>query len=88
MTIKETVDRFNSLYELNKLPVEQKENYCCGAVMDVQEHSNMYIAVTKCDSKATVQSLLDELSKNGFTIIPLENDDTLYVYMRRCNAMV
>ena len=88
MTIDETVDRFNSLYELNKQAEDNRQQYCCGTVVELQDNSNIYIAVTRCDSSSTVQLLLDALSKKGFKVEHPSMDKALYVYMKRCSLLV
>lgn len=87
MTIKETIDRFNSLYELNKQPGEEKKNYCCGTSVEMSDYGNMYIAITQCDSVGTIKLLLGELEKDGYTVESARNDGALYVYMKRCNVL-
>lgn len=88
MTIDETVDRFNSLYELNKQDEDNIQQYCCGAVTELQDNSNIYIAVTRCDSSSTVQLLLAALSEKGFKVERPSMDTALYVYMKRCPLFV
>lgn len=88
MTIDETVDRFNSLYELNKQAEDNKQQYCCGTVQELQDNSNIYIAVTRCDSPRTVQLLLAALTEKGFKVEHPSMDTALYVYMKRCPLLV
>lgn len=84
MTIDETVDRFNSLYELNKFSGENEKNYDCGFTSEINSHGLKFIVYTKCDSLRTVKLLLDKLKKCGYNVTDREPDDTsLYVYMKR-----
>ena len=84
MTIDETVNRFNSLYELNKFSNENKQNYSCGFASEMDSHKLKFIVYTKCDSLRTVEELLKRLKECGYCITEQSPDNTsLYVYMKR-----
>lgn len=84
MTINETVNRFNSFYELNRFSNENRSDYSCGSTSEVGSHGHLFIVQTKCDSMKTVRLLLNKLKECGYSIIDPKSDETsLTVFMKR-----
>mgnify|MGYP003571271995 CR=1 FL=1 len=72
MTISETVVWFNSIYELNRKDGEAKSDFSCMlflgelGVADIDVHK--FLGITKCDSLATAERLLEAMNTEGYSV--------------------
>lgn len=89
MNISETIQWFEKLYKANKTSNDKKE-FVCSASNDTSSiegiiNSDNFIGLTKCDTEATAQKTLNNLSKLGFNVIEpskIEGSNSFFfVYM-------
>lgn len=89
MTINETVAWFNSIYDLNKMPADTKEDFYCGITNDIkirreQHNVGRFLGVTKCDSFETAKKLESLMHDEGYdTGGKLGNgkEDSIFCYL-------
>ncbi|MCM1169745.1 MAG: hypothetical protein NC324_07400 [Bacteroides sp.] len=87
MSIDETIQWFKDIFELNSGSSGTKEQFRIGATEDIEKYKEQHpeislLGVTKCDTRDTVQALLDRMHSEGF---PSEGTDNnpLFVYLRK-----
>lgn len=89
MSINETVEWFNSIYELNKVDGDSKSSFYCGITNDKetrrkQHNVSRFLGVTKCDTFDTAKKLESRMHDAGYdTGKQLGNgtEDTVYCYL-------
>lgn len=89
MSIRETIDWFNSIYDLNKMPGDTKKAFYCGITNDKdvrrQQHNvSRFLGVTKCDTFETAKKLEALMREEGYdTGEKLGNgtEDSVYCYL-------
>lgn len=89
MTINETVEWFNNIYDLNKMPGDEKNAFYCGITNDTEERRKQhnvsrFLGVTKCDSFDTAKKLESLMHEEGYdTGKRLGNgeEDSIYCYL-------
>lgn len=89
MSINETVEWFNNIYELNKIAGESKNAFYCGITNDKekrrkQHNVSRFLGVTKCDTFETAKKLEAKMHDEGYdTGEKLGNgaEDTIYCYL-------
>ena len=89
MTIKETIDWFNNIYELNKMPGESKNAFYCGITNNTEERRKQhnvseFLGVTRCDTFETARKLESQMHNEGFDTgkqLGNGNEDSVYCYL-------
>jgi len=90
MTINETIDWFNAIFELNRKDAETKANFYCGITDDVerrkQEHHCKagFLGITKCDKFETAKKVEELMHGQGYDTgnqLGNGNEKSIYVYM-------
>lgn len=89
MTIRETIDWFNNIYELNKMQGEKKDAFYCGITNNTEERRKQhkvseFLGITRCDSFETAKKLEAEMRNEGFDTrkqLENENEDSVYCYL-------
>lgn len=89
MTISQTVEWFNSIFDINKLPGESKGAFYCGITNDTEErrkthHVDRFLGVTRCDTFETAKKLESMMHSEGYdTGKQLGNgtNDSVYCYL-------
>lgn len=71
MTISETIEWFNSIFELNKMAGDSKSTFYCGITNDKesrrkQHNVSCFLGVTKCDTFETAQKLESLMHDAGY----------------------
>jgi len=71
--IEQTIDWFNSVYELNKKQGDGKSSFYCGITDNVERRQNEhnvshFLAVTKCDSFETAKTLEYRMQDEGYDV--------------------
>ena len=89
MSISETVDWFNSIHELNRMPEESKKEFYCGITNDKevrrkQHNVSRFLGVTKCDTFETAKKLEAKMNEEGYDTgeqLGNGNSDSIYCYL-------
>lgn len=88
LTISETVQRFRTLYDLNRAPDDTQASFHCGRTDNLERHKAdcqilTYLATTQCSSNEIASKLLDKLQEAGFTIDASAPDspEAVFVYL-------
>ena len=89
MSISETVDWFNSIYELNKMPGDSKDAFYCCITNDKEERRKQhnvsrFLGVTKCDTFETAKKLESLMHEEGYDTgkqLGHGTADTVYCYL-------
>lgn len=89
MTISETVAWFNSIYDLNKMPFDNKGNFYCGITNDIetrkkQHNVGRFLGVTKCDTFETAKKLESLMHAEGYDTekqLGNGNEDSIFCYL-------
>lgn len=89
MSIDETVEWFNSIYELNKMHGESKSAFYCGIANDKEEQRKQhnvsrFLGVTKCDTFETAKKLKAKMHDEGYDTMKQfgnETADSVYCYL-------
>ncbi len=93
MNISDTIQWFNSVFEINRNPEDTKKNFFCGVTDDVEKIKNErsvenLLGVSKCDNVETAQKLKKRMGDEGYDID--DNDcvapDYVYVYLYKKNV--
>lgn len=89
MTITETVEWFNSIFELNKTFGDDKSCFYCGITSNLEERRiqhkvNQFLGTTRCDTFDTAKKLERAMHDEGYdTGKQLGNgtDESIYCYL-------
>lgn len=89
MTVSETVEWFNSIFELNKTSNDNKKSFYCGITSDKEarrkEHNvSRFLGVTKCDTFETAKKLEALMRNEGYDTgkqLGNGNEKSVYCYL-------
>ena len=89
MTIRETVEWFDRIFELNKAQGDTRYNFYCGITSDVDERRrqhnvNQFLGTTRCDTFETAKRLESEMHNAGYDTgkqLGNGNEDSVYWYV-------
>ena len=79
MTISETVEWFNSIFDINKDATNERSKFYCGITDDVERrqeehHVAKFLGVTRCDTFDTAKEVEKQMKKNFKWLTLLEED--------------
>ena len=89
MSINETVEWFNGIYDLNKGQNESKMTFYCGITASTEEarkkhNVSQFLGITKCDSQHTALLLKSRMHEAGYDTRFCKDDtnqDSVYCYL-------
>ncbi len=91
MTISETVEWFNSIFDINKDATNERSKFYCGITDDVERrqeehHVAKFLGVTRCDTFDTAKEVEKQMKLAGYDTgkqLGDGNENSIYVYLYR-----